>query len=289
MTSQKAYEAEDLVVRRTSKSRKGCVVFEDGKPAANLPYGYFSKSFSPIDDSNPPRTNDAGEFTIEHLLPDEPFFFFVFPAKNTLWVRRKLDPNSTDLQFTLAEHEYIELPEDWLRGGFTHMAIARQTTTAKDSRIQFSLPDLDGNLVSLEDERFKNKAVLVQITGSWCGGCNDETPYLVDFKKKYGGQGLEIVGIAFESGSADEQRKAARGISERYKLNYPLLVGGARGSKVGAVIKGLQDFMGYPTTLYIDRSGVVRHIQAGFWTRTAPHKKWQLKLMEGHITSLLEK
>ena len=289
VTAGETYQVEDLVVRRAGNSCKGRIVFEDGSPAANLPYGYLSRSFSPTDDLNPPKTNERGEFTIENLLPDESFFFWLFPAENTLCVRRSLDPNSKNLKFTLAKHEYIDLPEDWCLYG-THRAIVRQTTTAKDSAIRFSLPDLDGNLISLADERFKNKAVLVNITGSWCGGCRLETPYLVDFQKKYGEQGLEIVGIAFERGSPEEQLKIVKRTSERFKLNYPLLVGGPRGdkSKVEAVIDGLQGFQGYPTTLYIDRSGTVRHIQAGFWISSEPHKKWQLKQMEDHITALLE-
>jgi thiol-disulfide isomerase/thioredoxin len=105
---------------------------------------------------------------------------------------------------------YIELPSDWLRGGCTHHAIARQTTYAEDSKIQFSLPDLHGNIISLHDQRFENKAILVNIYGSWCGGCQQEIPYLIDFKNKYQKEGLEIVGIAFERGSTKERLQAIK-------------------------------------------------------------------------------
>ena len=277
---------ENLIVRPTN-SCKGRAVYEDGRPAANLSYGYASENLSRIDPMNPPKTNNRGEFVIEHILPDELFSFWIFPKENTLCVWKRLDPNSTELEFTLKTSEYIELPADWSMA-FTHEAIARDMTFAKDSRITFTLPDLHGNILSLEDQRFKNKAVLVNIYGSWCGGCRLEIPYLVDFKNKYQKDGLEIIGIAFERGSKEEILQAVKETAQKFKVNYPLLVGGTtEKAKVGTIINGLELFHGYPTTLYIGRDGLVKHIQTGFWLQPEGHKQWQLKQMEDHIKSLL--
>ena len=282
------HQVEDLVVRAASNSCKGRMMFEDGQPAAGLSYGYVSRSFSPIDDWNPPKTNDKGEFLIRHILPDELFSIWVFPEKDTLCVWKRLDPDSKELNFTLKTSEYIKLPSDWLRGGCTHLAIAMDATCAKDSRIQFELPDLNGNIVSLEDEQFKGKAVMVNIWGSWCGGCIMEIPYLVKFKNKYGELGLEIIGIAFEKGAREEQIETIKRVAGKYGINYPLLVGGPREKgRAQTVISGLEHFGGYPTTLYIDRNGLVKHIQSGFWIGTEPHKQWQLKQMEDHIKLVL--
>ncbi|MHC4260018.1 MAG: redoxin domain-containing protein [Planctomycetota bacterium] len=283
-------QVDELIIRPANNSCKGRMVFENGRPAANLSYGYVSNSFSPTDPENQPKTNDKGQFVIEHILPDELFSFWAFPKKNTLCVWRRLDPNSKNLEFTLKASEYIQLPEDWLRGGRTHEAIARDMTFAKDSKIQFSLPDLRGNKISLQDQQFKNKPVLVNIGGSWCGGCRLEIPYLVDFKNKYQKQGLEIIGIAFERGSKEEQLETVGKTAQEFEVNYPLLIGGSTDKKnVATVIKGLELFGGYPTTLYIDRNGLVKHIQTGFWIHSGPHKQWQLRQMENHIKSLLGK
>lgn len=51
-------------------------------------------------------------------------------------------------------------------------------------KISFSFPDINRKVVSLSDERFKNKVVIVQMLGSWCPNCMDETPYLVSYYKK---------------------------------------------------------------------------------------------------------
>lgn len=254
------YEVENLEVRPAINSCKGKIVFENGQPAANLSYGYLSKSFSPTSFINPLKTNNRGEFEISHLLPDELFSFWVFPKENSLYVWKRLDPNIKQMEFTLKTSEYIELPADWFMAS-THEAIARNMAFAKDSRIQFSLPDLQGNKISLQDQRFKNKVVLVNIYGSWCGGCRLEIPYLVNFKNKYQKEGLEIIGIAFERGSKEEQLQAVKEIAREFKVNYPLLIGSTEErQKIGTVINGLELFHGYPTTLYIGRDGLVKHI-----------------------------
>jgi thiol-disulfide isomerase/thioredoxin len=281
------YQVEDIIVRPANNSCTGRVLFENGQPAANLSYGYVSNNFSLSDTSYQPKTNNRGEFVIEHILSDELFSFWIFPKENTLCVWKRLEPNSRNLEFTLKTSEYIELPVDWFMGS-THEAIARAMPYAKDSRIQFCLPDLHGNTISLEEEQFKNKAVLVNICGSWCGGCRLELPYLVNFKNKYKKEGLEIIGIAFESGSKEEQLQAVKKLAQEFKVNYPLLIGGIKErEKIGSIINGLELFHGYPTTVYIGRDGLVKHIQTGFWLWPEGHKQWQIKQMEDHIKSLL--
>jgi thiol-disulfide isomerase/thioredoxin len=57
---------------------------------------------------------------------------------------------------------------------------------------------LDGKTVSLAGYRYKNKVVIVQILGSWCPNCMDETAYMVNYYKKYHNKGVEVVGLAYE-------------------------------------------------------------------------------------------
>ncbi|MCB1037309.1 MAG: TlpA family protein disulfide reductase, partial [Acidobacteria bacterium] len=58
------------------------------------------------------------------------------------------------------------LPDAWSLAGLTN----------DEGRFSFEFPDLEGRPVSLSDERFQGKVVLVNIFGSWCPNCNDEAP-----------------------------------------------------------------------------------------------------------------
>src|SRR6185312_686308 len=66
-------------------------------------------------------------------------------------------------------------------------------------KLNFIFPDSnDSSEVSINDKKFKNKVVLVQILGSWCPNCMDETKFLSDYYNKNHSRGLEIIGLAYE-------------------------------------------------------------------------------------------
>ena len=132
----------------------------------------------------------------------------------------------------------------------------------------FSFPDPSGKLVSLNDERFKDKVVLVQIMGTWCPNCLDETKFYVDYLKNNPHPKLEIVALAFEYAKTEE--KAFLGIERlknRVGVEYPILlaqVGTSSKSKANEKLPMLNHVLSYPTTIYIDKKQGVRKIHTGF-------------------------
>jgi thiol-disulfide isomerase/thioredoxin len=91
-------------------------------------------------------------------------------------------------------------PEEARAKGLPEPTDADHHTGVKDPSqpFVFSFPDLNGNIVSNTDARFRNKVVLINITGSWCPNCHDEAPFLSEVYRKYHGRGLEIVALSFE-------------------------------------------------------------------------------------------
>ncbi len=133
-------------------------------------------------------------------------------------------------------------------------------------RLAFSFKDIEGNVVSLSDERFRNKVVIVQLMGSWCPNCMDETAYLVDIYKQYHAQGLEVIALAFERES--DELSTIRNLSRmrtHFSIPYPILLAGSS-SKVEASEKlpMLNRVLSFPTTIIVDRKMKVRRIHTGF-------------------------
>ncbi len=96
-----------------------------------------------------------------------------------------------------------------------------------DEPFPFAFPDVEGKPVSNTDDRFKGKVVLVNITGSWCPNCNDDAPVLDALYKKYKAQGLEVVGLSFESGDIDYDRDRVKEFIRRnHVATYPILIAG---------------------------------------------------------------
>jgi thiol-disulfide isomerase/thioredoxin len=130
-------------------------------------------------------------------------------------------------EFLVGEtREYIEMPPQW-RGYWDAEAFVRHTVGTKvQKRIDFTLPDLEGHEVSLASDRFRGKVVLVNFFSSWCGGCRLELPHLVRLKEKYGGQGLEVIGLAFAQEPGEAGKTELRKLLKEAGINYVVLFGG---------------------------------------------------------------
>jgi len=141
-------------------------------------------------------------------------------------------------------------------------------TTAPD----FTLPDLKGKDVRLSS--FKGKAVVVDFWATWCDPCKIEMPWLVDLQKKYGPQGLQIIGVAMDD--ADEQTIAA--FAHKMGVNYPVL----KGTEAVADLYGGLD--GLPATFFVDRSGKVVDVAVGLTNQSVLEDSIKRALEQTHAS-----
>jgi thiol-disulfide isomerase/thioredoxin len=140
------------------------------------------------------------------------------------------------------------------------------TAMRKVEPLLFSFPDLGGKPVSLRDERFRGKVVVVTLAGSWCPNCHDEAVYLQPYYLQHQSEGLEVVGLMFEQfDTTPEARDAVQRFRDRYAITYPLLLAGITDRDDAATrLPQLNGVYAYPTTIFVDRKGLVRHIHTGF-------------------------
>lgn len=138
----------------------------------------------------------------------------------------------------------------------------------KDQRFTFSFPNEKGKMISLDHENFKNKVVVVQIMGSWCPNCLDESRYYSDFYRNYKNKDLAFVGLAFEvAKTPDEAFEAIKRLKEGTGIEYPILLaqyGSADKLMAQEKLPMLDKVLSYPTTVIIDKKGEVRKIHTGF-------------------------
>ena len=142
------------------------------------------------------------------------------------------------------------------------------TKWKKDMPFGFTFKDLDGNNVSLSAPRFKNKVVIVQIMGSWCPNCMDETRFLSGFYKEYHNKGVEIVALAYER-STDFARSQAsvRTFQQRFDVKYPMLITGVAvgdPDRAKKTLPQLEAILNFPTTIFVGKSGKIEKIHTGF-------------------------
>jgi thiol-disulfide isomerase/thioredoxin len=155
----------------------------------------------------------------------------------------------------------------------------------------FSFPDVNGKTVSLNDEKFKNKVVIVTVTGTWCPNCVDEASFLGPWYKANKGRGVEIVSIHYERQTDTAFiRKVFTRFRQRFDIQYTQVLGGVADKQVvAASLPSLNTFLSFPTTIFIGRDGKVDKIHTGY-TGPATGKYYEdfKKEFNGEVDALLK-
>ncbi len=133
-------------------------------------------------------------------------------------------------------------------------------------KFAFKFPDLEGDLVELSDPCYQGKVVVVQILGTWCPNCMDETAFLADWYKRNKHRGVEIIGLDFET--KDDIDYAIRRINrmkDKLGVTYEILFAGSTDKEsVAKALPMLNHVMSFPTTIILDKNHKVRRIHTGF-------------------------
>ena len=134
--------------------------------------------------------------------------------------------------------------------------------------IDFEFPDSSGQLVGLKNNRFKDKVVIVQIMGTWCPNCLDESKYYADFYNRNKDKGVEFIALAFEVAKTKSVAfKRINRLQESVGMEYPILLaqyGTSDKIKAQEKLPMLNHVLSYPTSIFIDKKGKVRKIHTGF-------------------------
>jgi len=173
--------------------------------------------------------------------------------------------------------------------------VQEQPTKLKqgESKLNFTFNDLEGKPVSINDERFKNKVVVVQLMGSWCPNCMDETKFLSDFYNKYRSKGVEIVSLAYEySTDIERSRKSLAKFQKLFNVQYPMLITGVTSTdeqKTEKTLPQLTTIQSFPTSIFLDRKGNVKDIHGVFYgPGTKQYFEEYKKIFTGIVEGLLK-
>ncbi len=137
-----------------------------------------------------------------------------------------------------------------------------------ETRLNFRFPDLNGDPVSILDDRFKNKVVIVQVMGSWCPNCMDETAFLSNYYRENKNRGVEVIALAYEySTDFERSAKSLRKFQERFDVQYPMLITGVKVSdslRTEKTLPQVTPIRFFPSSIIIDKKGVVRKFDTAF-------------------------
>ncbi len=161
-----------------------------------------------------------------------------------------------------------------------------------ERHLEFAFRNLKGDTISIDDKQFEDKVVLVQLMGSWCINCWEETRYLTNWYSKNKDRGVRIIALCFErSGDYAEAVKSAMTFKKGLAIPYPLLITEVplrTPNLMEKVLPQLKNFVSFPTLIFLDRNGDIAKIHAGGMAPSDPvHQAEWIQHFNHTVDSLL--
>lgn len=138
-----------------------------------------------------------------------------------------------------------------LVAGLLSLAGTASAVGLQDEAPDFTLENLTGGNMRLEE--YRGQVVLINFWASWCGPCRQEMPILDRLHHRYEDTGFAVLGINVEGESAPAQE-----IVDRTNVTFPILIDD------GQKVSELYNLEAMPSTVVVDRDGVVRYIHRGY-------------------------
>ena len=205
---------------------------------------------------------------LEGTVQGDEFSLSGFTGPSPFIVKGKINPDGTltgeqgfgiykNQRFDATKKAEVELPDPY------------KLTFLKEGykKLDFSFPNINGKGdVSLSDSKYKGKVVIIEIIGTWCPNCTDQTVFLSPWFNKNRQRGVEAIALGFEQKDSLAYAQYTLGkLKEKYNINYDIAFGGLADKKlVSQKLPALNKFIAFPTTIIIDRKGEVREIYTGY-------------------------
>lgn len=272
-------------------------------PKANQPFeATYGDNYRFTKDTTTPSTDFSGTYQVVFKTEKESYpsvgFFkqdgnhltgsFLTPTGDYRFLEGSVVDDKLHLSTFDGNHAYLfiagfegdSLKGDYYAGKSSHetwTAVKNENATMPDAesltflkpgyeKLEFSFPDLNGNKVSLSDERFKGKVVILQMFGTWCPNCMDETKFLSPWYRANKDRGVEILGLAYERKDDFAYAKGRiEKMKDRFDVPYDFVVAGVDDKeKAAETLPALNKVIAFPTTIFVGKDGKVKHIHTGF-------------------------
>lgn len=131
------------------------------------------------------------------------------------------------------------------------MAMNVHAVGIQDTAPDFTLKSLEGSNLRLEE--YRGQVVLINFWASWCGPCRQEMPLLDRLHHRYEDTGFAVLGVNVEGEAAPAQE-----IVDKTNVTFPILIDD------GQKVSEMYNLQAMPSTVVVDRDGVVRYIHLGY-------------------------
>ena len=130
-------------------------------------------------------------------------------------------------------------------------AVHASAVALQDQAPDFTLKSLQGSNLRLEE--YRGQVVLINFWASWCGPCRQEMPLLDRLHHRYQDTGFAVLGVNVEGEAGPAQE-----IVDKTNVTFPVLI------DTNQKVSEMYNLEAMPSTVVVDRDGVVRYIHRGY-------------------------
>ena len=212
---------------------------------------------------------ETGDYRfLEGTVQEDRVFMSVFDGAHAFLFGAKILPDSTLSGFFRSGSHYRTLWEA-KRNPEVQLRDPDELTQLKEGveSFDFSFENINGETISLSDPAYEDKVKIIQVFGTWCPNCRDETNFLVDYLKKNPDSDLAVIGLAFERHKNPLKAKTAiQRYIQKMDIDYEILLAAASDDKTVAseTLPMLNEVTSFPTMIILDRNNQVKRIHTGF-------------------------
>ncbi len=221
---------------------------------------------------------ETGDYRyLEGNVVEDQLFLSVFDGSHAFLFRASQDDEGKATGIFRSGKHYLSnwtakrSEENWLKS-------ASELTYLKEGydRLEFEFETPDGKILSPDSEEYRGKGKIIQIMGTWCPNCKDETLFLREFLKKNPQDDIAVMALAFEKQADEAAQQAVKRYREKLDVPYPFAVAGSyRKSEAAKSLPALNAIISYPTLIFLDKNNQVKHIHTGFNGPATPgYEQW---------------
>lgn len=241
------------------------VTFEPNTNSAYPAIGVFSQEKGKSEVSGTFLTETGDYRFLEGNIVGDSLFLSCFDGSHAFLFKAEINDDELTGKFFSGKHWSSKW--EGIRNEDAELQSPEELTyVIDDKEVQFNLKDMEGKDFSFPNENYEGKVTIIQIMGTWCPNCLDETKYYKQLYDTYHSDGLEIISIAYETGNdVEDYIESVTRLRNKLSLNFTFLIGGAANKNLASEhFSMLNKIISFPTSIFIGRDGQVKRVHTGF-------------------------
>lgn len=260
--------------------------FDVGNADAYPADAYFKQEGSNLTGTILTETGDYRY--LDGMVSGDKMYLSAFDGAHAFWFSGKMLPDGTITGAFRSGTHYSVIWEGKKSSVTTLKDPYKLTSYKKDKPVQFAFLNDEGQMVSIDDEKFKGKPKIVQIFGTWCPNCMDETVFLQDYFSKSNDNDVALISIGFERyEDTIRSLNALNRFKDKMGVASEVLYGGYYNKeKSMQALPWLDTLISYPTLVMLDKNNIIRSVHTGFSGPATPNYENFKKAFEMNLQNL---